>query len=383
MKLLHTSDWHLGMSFRGGISFNADQRYVINRICDIAVAEKVDGILIAGDIFDRSVASAEALRAYDEIITHICADLDISVFLIAGNHDGAERLAPCSELLKKSGLYISSVIKKTPQIVNIGDVDIYMLPWFSTDKVKSLFPDEEEQINTMEDAYRVVLNSYRACFVPGHKNILVAHSYIVNAETSTSDHAAEVGSATMVGSHVFDGFDYVALGHLHGPQQINEHIRYSGTPMAYSFGKEEKQVKSVTVIDTDRLEEGPVIIPVPQLHKRTTLTGTFDVLMAADFDKDVVNGYVRLVVTDKYVGLDSMASFRERYPNLLEMTGKSMENEDARITMTIDELQDADQSPEKIFERYCEDIMNEAPVSHLKELFTAALNEYAKEVSEE
>ena len=383
MRLLHTSDWHLGMTFRGGITFNADQRFVIGKICDIAVEEKVDGILLAGDVFDRSVASAEALRAYDEIITHICADLGIPVYLIAGNHDGAERLAPCSELLKKSGLYISSVIKKTPQVVNAGDVDIYLLPWFSTDKVKSIFPEYEEEINTMEDAYKVVLDSYRACFIPGHKNILVAHSYIVDAETSTSDHAAEVGTATMVGSYVFDGFDYVALGHLHGPQQINEHIRYSGTPMAYSFGKEEKQEKSVTIIDTDNLEAGPKIIPIPQLHKRTTLTGTFDELMAADFAEDIVNGYVRLVVTDKYVGLDSMASFRERYPNLLEMTGKSMEYEDAKITMTIDELQDADQSPEKIFERYCTDIMNEAPSSHLKDLFTAAMNEYAKEVSEE
>ncbi len=381
MKFLHTSDWHLGMTFRGGFSYYEDQQFAINKICQIAVDEKVDGILLAGDVFDKSIASQEALQLYDETMTYICGSLNIPVYLIAGNHDGAERISQCNELLKKSGLYIVGALEKKLSVVNVGDVDIYMLPWISTDKVKSVFPEESQDVVSLEDAYKLVLDKYRQCFVPGHKNILISHAFIVNAETSTSDRAAEVGKATMVGSYVFDGFDYVALGHLHGPQQINEHIRYSGTPMVYSFGKEETQEKSVTIIDTDTWEQK--IVALPQLHKRTTLVGTYEELMKADFDDDILNGYVRLDVTDSYVGMDSMAAFREKYTNLLEVSSKGFEQEDAKITMTIEEFEKADEDPESVFKRYCQDILEEAPSEHMLDLFKNALTHYEKEVAEQ
>ncbi len=380
MKFLHTSDWHLGMTFRGGVSYAADQRYVIEKICQIAVEEKVDGILLAGDVFDKSIASTEALHVYDEVMTYICATLGIPIYVIAGNHDGAERISQCNELLKKSGLYIAGSLSEKPQVFNIGDVDIYLLPWISTDKVKAVYPDKADEINSMEDAYKVVLDKYREAFVKNHKNIIAAHAFIVDAETSVSDRAAEVGKATMIGSHVFDGFDYVALGHLHGPQQKNKKIRYSGSPMAYSFGKEEKQEKSVTIIDTESWQQK--LIPISQLHKRTTLTGTFKELMEADFDEEIKNGYVRLEVTDSYVGMDSMAAFREKYKNLLEVTGKAFDRDDARITMTIEEFENADTDPETVFAQYCKDILDEAPGDHLIALFKEALEEYEKEVVE-
>lgn len=380
MKFLHTSDWHLGMTFRGGLSFQIDQKFAINQICKIAVEEKVDGILLAGDVFDKSIASQEALRVYDEIMTYICAALDIPVFLIAGNHDGAERISQCNELLKKSGLFIAGALEAKPQMERVGDVDIYMLPWISTDKVRSVYHDKAQEIVSMEDAYKVVLDDYRSQFTPGQKNILISHAYIVDAETSESDRAAEVGRATMVSASVFEGFDYVALGHLHGPQQITERIRYSGTPMAYSFGKEEKQVKSVTILDTDTMEQR--IVELSQLHKRVTLKDTFEVLMAADYPEEIREGYVRLEVTDSYVGIDSLAAFREKYPNLLEVIGKNFEKEDAKITMTIEELDEADRDPETVFKRYCEDILEEYPSEHLISLFRDAVESYGKEEAE-
>lgn len=377
MKLLHTSDWHLGMTFRGGISYREDQRFAIEQICRIAVAEKVDGILVAGDIFDKSIASQEALQMYDEAMTYLCGTLGLSVYLIAGNHDGAERLSQCSALLKKSGLYIAGSLTEKPQVVHAGNVDIYLLPWISTDRVKAVYPQEAEQITSMEDAYKVVLDHYRADFISEHKHILAAHAFIVDAQTSVSDRAAEVGQATMISSSVFSGFDYVALGHLHGPQQINAHIRYSGTPIAYSFGKEEQQEKSVTIIDTDTMEQK--IIPLEQLHKRVTLSGTYEELMRADYDASILDAYVHLDVTDSYVGLDSIAAFRERYRNLLEVSGKDFEKGDAKITMTIEEFEEADHEPEAVFRRYCEDIMEEKPSMHLLGLFKKALAEYEKE----
>lgn len=380
MKFLHTSDWHLGMNFRGGISYEDDQKYAIKRICDIAKNEQVDGILLAGDVFDKSIASQEAIRLYDELITYICADLSIPVYMIAGNHDGADRLSQCNELLKKSGLYICGSLEEKPYVVHKDDVDIYLLPWISTDKVKSIFPNKADQISSMEDAYKIVLDKYRECFITGHNNILVAHAFIVNAETSVSDRAAEVGKATMVSSSIFDGFDYIALGHIHGPQKITDHMRYSGTPMAYSFGKEENQEKSVVVIDTDTLEQK--VIPIPSLKKRTTLKGTYEELMKADFSDEILKGYVRLEVTDSYVGMDSIALFREKYVNLLEISGKGFDKEDENITMTIDEFENSDTSPETVFSKYCEDVIKESVTDHQMDLFKSALNAVEKEVQE-
>lgn len=425
MKFLHTSDWHIGMSFRGGLTYAKDQEFVINQICEIAVRENVDGILVAGDIFDRSIASAEAIEMYDRIITHICSELNIPVFIIAGNHDGAERLSQCSELLKKSGLYIVGSLTREPQVVNMGDVDIYMLPWISTDKVKAVFDvhgtsdkrDHESQRDdgfglgddekfTLETAYRVVLDSYRKAFIPGHKNILLAHAFVTGAETSVSDKSAIVGNAAMISADVFEGFDYVALGHLHGPQSIKENIRYSGTPMAYSFGNEEKQEKSVVLVDikqdgvTENYDEQAVdgygevnitqinangklvditTIPLLQLKKRTTLKGTYDELMAADFAEDIKSGYVRLEITDKYAGLEAISQFREKYENLLEVVSPSFDHSDEKITMTIEEFERVGSDPAVIFTRYCEDILMEEPSEHMLTLFKNALDKTMEE----
>lgn len=381
MKLLHTSDWHLGMTFRGGVSYQKDQEFFIAEIQRIAEEEKVDGILLAGDVFDKGIASPEALSLYDRAMTRFCAELGIKVFLAAGNHDGAERISQCSELLKKSGLYIAGSLKREPQVARFEDVDIYLLPWISTDKVRAVYKEQAEAVDTMEDAYQVVLEHYKENFVKGKKNILVAHAFLVNALTSVSDRAAEIGQAAVVGSYLFDGFDYVALGHIHGPQQITERIRYSGTPMAYSFGREETQEKSVTILDTDTLEKK--VCPVKQLHKRSTLTGTYGELMQAEYPEEIQNGYVCLNVTDCYVGMDATARFREKYPNLLEIICKSFENDTANIHMSIEELEQTNQKPEAVFQKFCEDMFGEAPGEHKEQLFLRALRRYEKEVQGE
>ncbi len=380
MKLLHTSDWHLGMTFPGG-SYLEDQRFAVGQICRIAREENADGMIIAGDVFDKSVASAEAHGLYDELLTHICGELGIPVYMIAGNHDSPERLAQLEGLLKKSGLYIAGSLRSEPYTVSSGDTDIYLLPWISTDRVKSVYPDTAGSVESLEDAYRALLDKYRESFSPGRKRVLVAHAYIVDGETSESDRAAELGGAATVGAGVFEGFDYVALGHLHGPQQISERIRYSGTFMPYSFGREEKQVKSVTLIDTDTGQQK--IVPVPLLHKRATLTGTREELLRGDMDEDIRRGYVRLDVTDSYVGAELISRFREIYENPLETVGKSLEAEGSRVTMTAAEYENAAGDPESVFVRFCRDIMGREPEERWTELFGAALKEYEKEETEQ
>ncbi len=383
MRFLHTSDWHLGMNFRG-LEIEEDQEFFIRQICEMMVAEKVDAMILAGDVFDRSVSPASALALYDRTMTYICGQLQIPVFVVAGNHDGARRLASCHELLKKAGLYIAGELTRPVEPVEMGDTDVYLLPWFTLEKVRALYPERAEELSTLEDAYELVCEEMRAGFKPGRKHILAAHAFIVNAETSVSDRAAEVGMATAVNANVFRDFDYVALGHIHGPQDITDSIRYSGTPMPYSFGKEEKQVKSVTIIDTSVMKKD--VRPLGLLHERTTLRGTLEELLRPEelqVTEGQRKGYVRLEVTDHYVGMEAFAALQEVYPHLLEAAGVNFEQGDTGITMSLEELAAKETDPLEIFKQYFRDTNGEEPSGHFEELFLEAVKDYEKEVQGE
>ena len=368
MILLHTSDWHLG-AIDCERPLLADQQFFIDEICRVIEREKVDAVLIAGDVYDRSVASAEAIKLYDDAMTRICKTLGVPVLIIAGNHDSAERLASCSELLKAVGLHIAGALTRTPEVVPFADTEVFLLPWITEAKVKSIYPEEKDRIEGIEDAYRVVLDHFRAAFTPGKKHVLIAHAFITNAETSTSDRAAEIGFAMQVPASVFDGFDYVALGHIHKPQDVTGSIRYSGTPMPYSFGREETQQKSVTLIDTQTMERR--IVPLGLLHRRTTITGTLEEVLHPACE-EVKSGYVRAVVTDSFIGLETLSMLRGTYPNLLDASGKTFENESASVTMTIRELEELGRDPTEVFRYFCEEELGVKPDERLLGLFQKA-----------
>lgn len=384
MKVLHTSDWHLGMAFRGR-DIREDQEYFIEQIKEIIRQEQAEAVLLAGDIFDRSVASAAAIALYDKAMTDICGNLGIPVLLVAGNHDGGERLASCSALLQKAGLYIAGTLQRDVEPITLGDADFYLLPWFSLEKVRSLYPEQAEELQTLEQAYELVCNRIRDSFRPHRKHILVAHAFVVGVETSVSDRSAEVGTAAAVSARVFRDFDYVALGHIHGPQNAGENIRYSGTPMPYSFGKEEKQEKSVTIIDTSvtNIKEHLRAVPLEPLHERVTLKGTYEQLISArDITERRRQGYVRLEVEDIHVGMETFAALQEVYPSVLEVAGKHFEQEDSRITMTLEELECREADPMEVFKRYFMDTNLQEPTEHFLSLFQEALEDYEKEVAE-
>jgi len=377
MKLLHTSDWHLGAS-DGDKTLFEDQKVFINEICEIAERENVDAVIIAGDVYDRSVASADAIRLYDYAMNRLCLELNKEVIIIAGNHDSAERLAGCKDLLEKSGLHVLGALEREPRIISYEDTDIYLLPWFTEEKVKGLFPEKREMISSLTESYRVVCDACRDSFVPGKKHIAVSHAFITDSVISGSDKSAEiasVGTALQVDADVFEGFDYVALGHIHGPQDLNDTVRYSGTPMAYSFGREETQEKSVTLIDTDNMSH--TIIPLHPLHKRVTLEGTYNELMKADVPEEVKNGYVRLKVTDIAVGLESMSNLKSVYPCVLEIQGKNYEGENGSIRMSMEEFQELENNPVAIFTSFCRDVMGEDPDEHLLQLFVECVESEA------
>ena len=337
MRILHTSDWHLGM-MAGTRSLEEDQRYFFKQLYELIENESIDAVICAGDIYDSSVANADAIALYNEVTTTICGKMKKQMIVIAGNHDGAARLSVCHELLKEAGLHVSGRLTHKVEPIEIGNTAIYPVPFFNKEEVTALYPEQKKEIHSQEQAMNFVCSQIREQMDAEKYNVLVSHSLIVNAELSESDRSARVGFATAVSKDVFAGFDYVALGHIHKPQALTDKIRYSGTPVKYSFGAEEKHEKQVILIDTETKEIRPIL--VEELRGRKTVTATIDEIMSMD---ELENDYLRLKVTDRYAGLELLAELRQKFPYLLELYGKSMEEQGEMVLLTPEELQQLDE----------------------------------------
>lgn len=340
MKLIHTSDWHLGMPLGTG-SYAEDQRYFLQQLYDLIQKEQVGAVLLSGDVYDSSVANAEAISLYNEAVTKICLELHCPMIVIAGNHDSAARLASCRELLKTSGLYVTGRLSRNLEPVTLdgGKVAVYSLPFFGRDEVTALFPEKKEEIRSQETAMMVVCDKIRETMDKRKKNIVLSHALIVSAELSESDRSARVGFATAVSKGVFADFDYVALGHIHKPQIITDTVRYCGSPLKYSFGSEEIQEKGVVLIDTDTMEKA--FVPLAPLRERRTVKGTLDEVTGR---ADIRNDYLKIHVTDRYAGLDLLTSLRERFPNLLELSGMSLSEGEGNSALSVEELERLDET---------------------------------------
>ena len=225
-----------------GKSLLEHQRFLIDELSRVVSQQEVSAVLLSGDIFDRSVVAAEVIELYNELMTALCMKLGVKVFLIAGNHDGAERLASCSALLEKAGLFVAGRLKDGVRHVRLEQageaVNFYLLPYFNADEVRSLTGQEAAD---MDAALRLALEKLAPQPVPGERNILLAHLFVRGGVTAESDRSAVIGGAAVVGADSFAGFDYVALGHLHKPQCVAENARYSGTPLPYSFSEAGQQ----------------------------------------------------------------------------------------------------------------------------------------------
>lgn len=374
MKILHTSDWHFGMSLGTG-SYGEDQRYFLERMYDLIRTEQVGAVLLAGDVYDSSVVGAEAIALYNEAMTTLCAELGVSVIAIAGNHDSAARLSSCRELLKASGLYVTGRLERdmAPVLLDGGKVAVYSLPFFGRDEVTALFPENKEEIRSQETAMLTVCNYIRETMDKDKFNVVLSHALIVNAELSDSDRSARVGFATAVSKDVFKGFDYVALGHIHKPQVIDGHIRYSGSPLKYSFGSEELQEKGVVLIDTDTGEQ--TFVPILPLRDRKTVEGTYEEILARE---DIREDYLRLRVTDKYAGLELIAALRERFPHVLEVFGKSIHEGESMSALSVEQLQSLDETD--IMEKFMAENFSYQPTAEQMHLFREVLEWSREEV---
>jgi exonuclease SbcD len=372
MKLLHTSDWHFGMTLGAG-SYAEDQRFFLDRLYRLIREEKIEALLLSGDIYDSSVVSAEAIGLYNEAMTKLCLELGVTVIAIAGNHDSAARLASCRELLKGAGLHITGKVERdpVPVLLDGGKVAVYSIPFFTRDEITALLPEKKDQIRNTETAMLAYCGHIREQMDESRKNIILSHSLIVGSELSESDRSARVGFATAISKDVFQGFDYVALGHIHKPQAIENHIRYSGSPLKYSFGAEESQEKGVVVVDTDTMEIR--FVPIALKRERRSVTGTFEELLARE---DIRDDYLRLYVTDQYAGLELVGQLRERFPHLLEVYGKSLTEEGELSVLTVEELEEMKE--EDIMIRFLAENFSAEPTCEQLQLFRDVL-EWSRE----
>lgn len=317
---MHLADLHLGKRVNG-FSMMEDQEYILNRILEIMEEEQPDGLLIAGDVYDKTIPPAEAVRLMDDFLTAVAAK-HVPVFLISGNHDSAERVAFGHQLMQGSGIWISPVYDGTIRHHTMedrwGEVNIYLIPFLRPSVVRSFFPDVE--IEDYTDALRTIIEDLQVD--TSRRNVVLAHQFVTAAgalpETCDSEQLS-VGGLDRVDGSVFSPFDYTALGHLHGPQRVgSETIRYAGSPLKYSFS-ELHQKKSVTVAELREKGETEIRqIPLQPRREMIELRGTFEEILAEARKKgEPQTDYYHMILTDETDVVDALSRLREHYPNIM------------------------------------------------------------------
>lgn len=317
---MHLADLHLGKRVNG-FSMMEDQEYILNRILEIMEEEQPDGLLIAGDVYDKTIPPAEAVRRMDDFLTAVAAK-HVPVFLISGNHDSAERVAFGHQLMQGSGIWISPVYDGTIRHHTLedrwGEVNIYLIPFLRPSVVRSFFPDVE--IEDYTDALRTIIEDLQVD--TSRRNVVLAHQFVTAAgalpETCDSEQLS-VGGLDRVDGSVFSPFDYTALGHLHGPQRVgSETIRYAGSPLKYSFS-ELHQKKSVTVAELRAKGETEIRqIPLQPRREMIELRGTFEeILEEARKKGELQTDYYHMILTDETDVVDALSRLREYYPNIM------------------------------------------------------------------
>lgn len=317
---MHLADLHLGKRVNG-FSMMEDQEYILNRILEIMEEEQPDGLLIAGDVYDKTIPPAEAVRLMDDFLTAVAAK-HVPVFLISGNHDSAERVAFGHQLMQGSGIWISPVydgiIRHHTLEDRWGEVNIYLIPFLRPSVVRSFFPDVEIEDYTV--ALRTIIEELQVD--TSRRNVVLAHQFVTAAgalpETCDSEQLS-VGGLDRVDGSVFSPFDYTALGHLHGPQRVgSETIRYAGSPLKYSFS-ELHQKKSVTVAELRAKGETEIRqIPLQPRREMIELRGTFEeILEEARKKGELQTDYYHMILTDETDVVDALSRLREYYPNIM------------------------------------------------------------------
>lgn len=378
MKFCHLSDLHLGKRMHE-FSMLEDQAYILNQILEIIDREGPEAVLIAGDIYDKAVPPAEAVQLFDDFLFRLSQG-GRRVFVISGNHDSPERIAFGARLIRRGGVYLSPVydgeIIPVPLTDEHGTVDVFMLPFIKPAHVRRFFPEEDTSSYTRAVAAAL----RRAPRNPENRSVLLAHQFVTGGSVGGSEEIS-VGGLDNVDAEAFDGFDYVALGHLHSPQHVGrETLRYCGTPLKYSLAEAGRD-KSVTMAELGAKGDVSVReIPLTPLRDVRRIRGLFSEITARSFYEGTNTGdYIYVTLTDEEDVPDAAVKLRKIYPNILHL---DYDNRRTRADSVLTALAAVERkSPLELFGELYE-AQNGQPLSPEQAAFMAALTEEVWEVAE-
>ncbi|EVU16709.1 exonuclease SbcCD, D subunit [Vibrio parahaemolyticus V-223/04] len=326
MKFIHTSDWHLGRQFHN-VSLLEDQQAVLEQLIQYIENNPVDAVIVAGDVYDRSVPPTIAIELLNRVVKRICGELNTPMILISGNHDGAERLGFGSEQMKRSGLHIISNFEDmlTPVVIEskaAGHVAFYGMPYNDPEQVRYVY---KESVSTHDEAHKLLAEKITEQFQSEHRNILISHCFVDGAIESESERPLSIGGSDRVSHEHFLNFDYVALGHLHQPQEKGEeYIRYSGSLMKYSFG-EQNQKKGFTLVEIGKDGFiGAEHIELTAPHEMRIVEGELEQILEWGKTDPKNEDYLLVRLMDKHAILNPMEKLRTVYPNVLHLEKPGM-----------------------------------------------------------
>lgn len=365
MRFLHLADLHLGKRVNE-FSMIEDQKYVLKQVLNIIKEHNVQSVLMAGDIYDKSVPSAEAVLLLNDFLTEL-SKREITTFVISGNHDSAERIGFGSDIMSQAGIHMAKPYDgKVERIVmkdEYGEIFVYMLPFIKPAAVKHAH--KEEEVITYDEAMAVVMKNIN--LDKSKRNILIAHQYVSGADRCESENIS-IGGIDEVSATHFKDFDYVALGHLHGPQHVHsENIRYAGTLLKYSFS-EVHHHKNAMIVDIG--EKGEINfkkIDIKPLHDMRELKGTYDELTARTFYEDLdTEDYFHITLTDEEDKVNALALLRTIYPNIMKLDYDNQRTKQNQKVMSTQKLEE--KSPLNLFEEFYE-IQNNVPMTNEQKAF--------------
>lgn len=346
MKIMHLSDLHIGKKVNE-YSMLQDQIYILKEILQIIDDEKVETVIIAGDVYDRSLPPNEALELFDEFLYQL-SGRNVNVFVISGNHDSPERISYCGRMMTENKIFLSPVYDGNVKPITLnddyGEVNFYLLPFVRPADIRRYFPDEN--IENYTDAVKVAIDNMNVNF--NERNILVTHQFVTGAELSESEDII-VGGTDNVSGEVFDGFDYVALGHIHREQTVGkDNIRYCGTPLKYSFS-EAKHIKSVTILDFN--DKGNIEyskIPLTPFRDMREIRGTYyELTLKSSYESTNTEDYLHITLTDEEDIPDAIGKLRSIYPNIMKL---DYDNLRTRGSGTVDAIENIEsKSPFELF----------------------------------
>ena len=346
MKIMHLSDLHIGKKVNE-YSMLQDQIYILKEILRIIDNEKVETVIIAGDVYDRSLPPNEALELFDEFLYQL-SGRNVNVFVISGNHDSPERISYGGRMMTENKIFLSPVYDGNVKPITLnddyGEVIFYLLPFVRPADIRRYFPDEN--IENYTDAVKVAIDNMNVDF--SERNILVTHQFVTGAELSESEDII-VGGTDNVSGEVFDGFDYVALGHIHREQTVGkDNIRYCGTPLKYSFS-EAKNIKSVTILDFN--DKGNIEyskIPLTPFRDMREIRGNYyELTLKSSYESTNTEDYLHITLTDEEDIPDAIGKLRSIYPNIMKL---DYDNLRTRGSGTVDAIENIEsKSPFELF----------------------------------